>query len=88
MEVSMKHIEYIPEGVCSRKLAFDLDDENKIHNLVFLGGCNGNLKAIGKLVENQKADVVEMLLKGNTCGGKVTSCADQFSCAIHDALKK
>ena len=83
----MRHIEYKPNFVCSRLISFDLDDDNKIHNLVFVGGCNGNLKAIGKLCENQEASKIYELLKGNICGMKNTSCADQLSNAIFEALE-
>ena len=82
----MKHIEYNTQGVCSRKIEFDLTDDNIVKNVVFHGGCNGNLKAIAKLVEGQKATDVMNILKGNTCGFRNTSCADQFSKAIEKAL--
>lgn len=83
----MKHIEYTTNGVCARKIEFDLTEENVIKNVVFHGGCNGNLKAISKLVEGQKAETVMNILKGNTCGPRTTSCADQFSKALEGALK-
>lgn len=82
----MKHIEYKPNNVCSRLISFDLDDDNKIHNLKFVGGCNGNLKAIGKLCENKDANEIQTLLQGNTCGPRPTSCADQLSKALNQAL--
>ena len=78
----MKHITYNTNGTCSRVINFDIDDNNKIHNLVFIGGCNGNLKAIGKLVEGKDATEVANLLLGNTCGPRPTSCADQLAKAI------
>ena len=84
----MKHFEYTTSNlVCSRKIIFDLDDENKIHNLIFIGGCNGNLKAIGRLCEGQTADKISEILAGNTCGPRPTSCADQLSLALKEALK-
>jgi len=86
MVIRMKHIEYNTQGVCSRKIEFDLTDDNIVKNVVFHGGCNGNLKAIAKLVEGQKATDVMNILKGNTCGFRNTSCADQFSKAIEKAL--
>ena len=83
----MKHFEYAPSPmVCTKKIAFDLDEENRIHNLVFTGGCNGNLKAISKLCEGQIAENVKSILKGNTCGMRSTSCADQLANAIENAL--
>ena len=81
----MKHVSFTPQGVCSRKIDFDIDDENKIHNLTFIGGCNGNLKAIGRLVEGQDATAMADLLRGNDCAGRGTSCADQFALAIDQA---
>lgn len=83
----MKHIEYVTQGVCARKIEFDLTDDNIIKNVVFEGGCNGNLKAISRLVEGQKAENIMSTLKGNTCGPRSTSCADQFSKAIEQAIK-
>ena len=64
---------YRPKMVCSTEITFELDDENKIHNLRFRGGCNGNLKAIGRLVEGQEASKVSEILRGNTCGPRPTS---------------
>ena len=78
----MKHIEYNTSDVCSKKIIFDIDDEGKIRNLTYIGGCNGNLKAIGKLCEGKDALEIAKLLEGNTCGWKQTSCADQLSKAI------
>ena len=81
----MDHITFRPRGVCSAKIDFDLED-GKIYNVSFLGGCNGNLKAIGKLVEGKDAKEVADILRGNDCQGRGTSCADQFSKAIDEAL--
>ena len=79
-------MEYITKGVCARKINFEIID-GKIHNVSFMGGCNGNLKAISKLVEGMDATKVIEILKGNTCGVKNTSCADQLCLAIEEALK-
>ena len=78
------HFSYKTKNVCSSEINFDLEG-NRIHNVVFTGGCNGNLKAIGKLVEGMDADQVVALLKGNTCGRNFTSCADQLTRAIEAA---
>ena len=75
---------YKTNNVCSSEITFELED-NKLHNVVFTGGCNGNLKAIGKLVEGMDADQVIALLKGNTCGPNFTSCADQLTKAVEAA---
>ena len=84
----MQHIEYTPEFVCSKLISFDLDDELRIHNLQFVAGCNGNLKAIGLLCEGKKAEEIEKILSGNTCRTLNTSCADQLAKALHQALSK
>ncbi len=73
--------EYTPQGVCSRKINFDIVD-GKLHNVHFTGGCPGNLIAIGKLVEGMDARQVAEMLAGNPCGLRGTSCADQLSKAI------
>lgn len=84
----MKHIEYKTSGTCAKIISLDLDDNNVIHNCKFEGGCNGNLKAISKLVEGKKAEDIACILKGNTCGPRPTSCADQLSMALSEALAK
>ena len=72
---------YYPEGVCSRKITFDIVD-GKLHNVKFENGCPGNLSAIAKLVEGKDAREVAEILAGNQCRGNGTSCADQFAKAI------
>lgn len=84
----MKHIEYTPTGVCTRLISFDIDENNVIRNVGFLGGCSGNLKAISKLIEGKKADDIARLLNGNTCGPRSTSCADQLSKALLKAIEE
>ena len=82
----MKTYIYTPRFVCSREIRFGIED-GKLHNVRFKSGCDGNLKAIGKLVEGQDAAEIAALLKGNDCGRRGTSCADQLACAIEEALK-
>lgn len=77
---------YKTQGVCSREISFDYE-EGRIHNLVFVGGCNGNLKAIAKLCEGKTLVEIEEVLRGNTCGPRSTSCADQLSKAIKEVLE-
>ena len=79
------HFEYKTRGTCSTKIDFDIV-EGKVSNVVFTNGCNGNLKAISKLVEGMEANRVIELLDGNTCGMKTTSCADQLSKALSLAI--
>ena len=78
----MKHVTFNPRGICAIRVDFDIDDEKKIRNLAFTGGCNGNLKAIGLLVEGKDDAETAEILRGNRCGTKSTSCADQFAQAI------
>lgn len=78
---------YMTHGTCSVKIEYEIDDNGLLHNVVFTGGCNGNLKAIGLLTEGKKAAEIADLLEGNTCGFKNTSCADQLAKAIKSVLK-
>lgn len=78
----MKHVDYTTKGTCASRITFDITDDNKITNLQFRGGCNGNLKAISKLLEGYDADRAAAILSGNTCGPRSTSCADQLAQAI------
>ena len=71
------HYQYPTRGVCPSSVAFDLEGD-KVHNIVFTGGCNGNLKAVATLVEGMSVDEICEKLAGNTCGSKKTSCADQL----------
>ncbi|MBR6223686.1 MAG: TIGR03905 family TSCPD domain-containing protein [Lachnospiraceae bacterium] len=78
----MTHYTYHPKGVCSMQIDYDLDEEGKIHNLAYVGGCNGNLKAIGRLLEGTDAKKAADILRGNDCKGRGTSCADQLARSI------
>ena len=78
---------YRTYGVCSVQINFDLDDD-VVSNVEFIGGCNGNLKAISKLVDGMTVDQIEGYLKGNTCGYKPTSCADQLAIAVRMAYDR
>ena len=75
---------YIPERVCSRAIQVELDGE-RVKNVNFIGGCEGNLKAIGKLVAGMTVDEVAEILEGNDCNGRGTSCADQMVKAMRAA---
>jgi len=81
----MKHYTYKTEIVCSQFIDFDLDG-NVVSNIVFTGGCNGNLKAISKLVNGWTVEKIEEYLRGNLCGRKPTSCADQLAIGVRKAL--
>ena len=77
---------YRTKGTCSTKIDLDMDQDHIIRSVRFTGGCAGNLAAIGKLVEGADAQAIADLLRGNTCGRRPTSCADQLSKAIDEAL--
>lgn len=78
---------YNTKGVCAMKIQFDLNG-NVVHNIKFYGGCDGNLKAISKLCDGMTVDEIERKLRGNTCGRKPTSCADQLARAVREAYQK
>ena len=78
----MQKITYKTSGTCAKIIHFERDDENRIHNISFEGGCDGNLKAIAKLCECMTADEIATKLAGNLCGNKGTSCADQLAKAV------
>ncbi len=78
------HYDYQTEVVCAQVISFDINDD-VITNISFLGGCNGNLKAIAKLVDGWTVDKIESYLRGNICGRKPTSCADQLAIAVRKA---
>ena len=81
-----KHVEYIPQGVCSQKITFDLVD-GYIHHLHFEGGCAGNTKGVSLLAEGQNAAEVARRLKGVACRGN-NSCPNQLALAIEEALSQ
>lgn len=78
---------YRTRGVCASQISFNLDG-NVVTDVTFMGGCNGNLKAISKLVDGMTIEEIETKLKGNTCGWKTTSCADQLAIAIRAAYEE
>ena len=79
--------EYKTQGTCSQRILFEVDG-NIVKNVQFLGGCNGNLKGIGSLVEGMNIDEVIARLEGTTCGLKATSCPDQLAQALKAAKEK
>lgn len=72
---------YRTSGTCSQEITFEIED-NKLKNVQFLGGCNGNLQGIGRLVEGQDVDEIITKLEGIRCGMKPTSCPDQLAQAL------
>ena len=80
----MMNYTYRTSVTCSEQINFDINDD-VITNVSFLGGCNGNLKAISKLVDGMTVGQIEEKLLGNTCGMRPTSCADQLAKAVRTA---
>ena len=78
---------YKTRMVCSTEINFTLDGD-KVRNVSFKGGCNGNLKAISKLVDGMTVEEIEQKLGGNTCNGRPTSCADQLATAVRQAYNE
>ena len=81
------HYTYQPKGVCSMQIDFEING-GIVSDVKFVGGCNGNLKAIGRLVEGKNALEIAAVLEGNTCNSRSTSCADQLSKALREAAAK
>ena len=81
----IQNYSYQPHGVCARQITFGIED-NKLHNVVFYGGCPGNSSAISRLLEGKEAAEAVAILKGNDCGGRGTSCADQLAVAVEQAF--
>ena len=81
------HIKYKTQGTCSKEIEFDIND-NIVTNIKFHGGCDGNLKAISKILEGADANDIVNKLSGNTCGFKSTSCADQLAKALKKQLSE
>ena len=79
--------EYKTKGTCSQYIQFDIED-GKVKNVQYIGGCNGNLKGIGALVEGMNIDDVIARVDGIRCGGKETSCPDQLATALKRAKAK
>lgn len=75
---------YRTKGVCSQMISFEVED-NKVSNVQFFGGCNGNLKGLGALVEGMDIDDVIARVEGIKCGMKQTSCPDQLAKALKEA---
>lgn len=80
--------QYVTSGTCSELILFDIDENTVVTNIKFIGGCNGNLKAVSKLVDGWTAQQIADKLLGNECGFKGTSCADQLAKAVLEASGK
>ena len=79
--------EYKTKGTCSQRILFEVID-GKVCNVQFIGGCNGNLQGISKLVEGMDVNEVIERIKGRHCGMKPTSCPDQLAKALQEAMNQ
>ena len=79
--------EYKTQGTCAQVISFDIEGDI-VRSIEFHGGCNGNLKAIARLLEGASVDEIEKKLLGNTCGRRPTSCTDQFAIAVRKAYNE
>lgn len=82
----MFHYDYVTKGTCSQVISMDLEGD-VVRNIKFLGGCNGNLKAISTLVDGWTVEQIAQKLEGITCGYRQTSCGDQLSKAVRSAYE-
>lgn len=76
---------YTTEGICPKEIVIKLDGDT-VEDVEFRGGCNGNLKAIRRVVQGMKVDEVKETFTGITCGRRDTSCTDQLAKAVHEAF--
>lgn len=81
----MSKISYTPKGVCSRQINVEVED-GIVKNVQFVGGCNGNTQGVAKLAIGRPAKEVIELLEGTNCNGRGTSCPDQLTKALKQAL--
>lgn len=82
----MFHFDYKTQDTCSQLISLDIDGD-RVYNVKFTGGCNGNLKAIPILVEGMTVEQIEEKLSGVLCGRRPTSCADQLTKAVRAAYE-
>lgn len=83
----MKQYTYRTQGTCASVIHFTKTDDNRITDVHFDGGCNGNLKAVAILVDGMTPQEINRKLAGNLCGSRRTSCADQLAKAVMQAVE-
>lgn len=79
--------EYKTQNTCSSKITFDIDENDIVSNIEFTGGCNGNLKALQKILDGMSAAEIKEKCAGIMCGRRPTLCADQLAIAVTEASK-
>lgn len=82
----MFHVDYKTKGTCSQLISFDLDGDI-VRNVSFVGGCNGNLQGVSRLVEGCTVGEIASKLAGIKCGLKPTSCPDQLARAVRQGYE-
>lgn len=85
---AMRQIDFTPRGICASRIMITLDDDDKVQDLSFVGGCDGNHKGLRALVKGMSAQEAMERLSGITCGLRSTSCPDQVAVALKQALSK
>lgn len=78
----MKQTTFPTCGTCAKFINFEIDDDKRVRNVQFIGGCPGNTVGVSRLVEGQRAEDVIGMLRGIKCGNKPTSCPDQLAQAL------
>ena len=78
---------YKTQGVCSNSILFEIED-NKVHNVQFVGGCSGNTQGVSRLIEGMDVNEAISRIEGIHCGPRSTSCPDQLACALKKALSE
>ena len=84
----MRTIEFEPKGICAKQITVVLDDQDRVQDLSFVGGCDGNHKGLTALVKGMRADEVIDRLSGIRCGFRQSSCPDQVAVALRQAFGK
>lgn len=84
----MKRLDYVTRGTCSKVIQVEIDDDNRISDVKFIGGCHGNTQGVSALVKGMPAEEAVRRLEGIDCHGKGTSCPDQLAEALKQMLKE
>lgn len=87
MKDTIKVYEYVPQGVCSRLIHVEINENNEISEVHFVAGCSGNTQGVCSLAKGMKVDEVIRRLKGIRCGNKSTSCPDQLAKMLEEIRK-
>lgn len=78
---------YKTKGTCSQGIQFEIED-NKVHNVQFIGGCSGNTQGVARLIEGMDVNEAISRIEGIHCGPRPTSCPDQLASALKQAIAK